>query len=337
MGKGIKRTDDDFKRELLEKNPNIIPLEPYTNSKAYIKVRCKICGHVWKVRANRLLQGSGCPECVKKAKTGSLELFLSRLEAIWGDLIKYVSSFEKMSSKCKVQCSICGHIWDVYPHSLFKKHGCPKCGYKRNSEKQIMPLPEMLEKVKEIHGDSIIYMGGYNGTMKKCKWKCALCGYEWEARPDHIINDASGCPFCITSSMEKIVLQALEKKGIQPIHNQHLEGCFYPVTNYPISPDFIIETNKGKLCIETDGRQHFEPLFSDKQKFKLQWERDRYKDKVLKEKGYILIRVTSSNKKWGTEKHITLKQLLKLIEIGINSETGEINFELFKQYDFNRE
>ena len=38
MGKGIKKTDEQFKKELAEKNPNIIPLEPYTHSKAYIKV-----------------------------------------------------------------------------------------------------------------------------------------------------------------------------------------------------------------------------------------------------------------------------------------------------------
>lgn len=338
MGKGIKRTDDDFKRELLEKNPNIIPLEPYTNSKAYIKVRCKICGHVWKARANHLLEGSGCPECAKKAKTGSLELFLSRLEAIWGDLIKYVSSFEKMSAKCKVQCSICGYIWDALPHNLFKKHGCPKCGYKSNSEKQIMPLPEMLEKVKEIHGDSIIYIGGYNGTMKKCKWKCAKCGREWEATPDSIINAHSGCVVCVVSTMEKPVLEALTKKGINPKHNQPLEGCIYKADSFPLRPDFLIERPYEKLWIECDGQQHFKAIYNDKKRFQEDQERDAIKNQYAKENGYILIRVTSSpTKKWGTEKHITLKQLLKLIEIGINSETGEINFELFKQYDFNRE
>ena len=336
--KGKAKTHEQFVAELEKINPNIKVLGIYVNSYTKIEVMCKICGHVWKASPNHLLSKSNCPECTKeKQRLSVFEKFIEQLYEIHEGRIIYVSGFDGKAKKCKFLCTVCGHVWEAYPTNVINKRcGCPKCGYKHNSEKQMLPLAEMLKKLKEVHGDSIIYVGGYDGMMKKCKWRCALCGYEWEARPDHIINDASGCPFCVTSHMEKLVLDALEKKGIQPIHNQHLEGCFYPVTNYPISPDFIIETDKGKLCIETDGRQHFEPLFNDEQKFKLQWERDRYKDKVLKEKGYILIRVSSSTK-FGTEKHITLKKLLELIEIGIDSETGEINFELFRQYDFNRE
>lgn len=116
-----------------------------------------------------------------------------------------------------------------------------------------------------------------------------------------------------------------------------MDGCNYNDSKFPLRPDFRIETIKGNLCIEADGIQHFVPIYGE-ETLKIQQNKDRYKDKILKEKGYILIRVTSSpTKEWGFKNHITLKELLDLIEIGIDFKTGEIDFELFKQYDFNRE
>ena len=105
----------------------------------------------------------------------------------------------------------------------------------------------------------------------------------------------------------------------------------------PLRPDFYIETEKGILWVECDGRQHYEPIYGE-DALEAQQARDRFKDNYCKENNICLIRVISSpTKEWGTEKHITLEKLLELIEIGINSETKEIDFNLFWQYDFNRE
>ena len=77
-GKGRRKNDDDFKRELSKINNSIIPLDPYVTSQNIIRCLCKNCGHVWLVRPNSLLsKRSRCPECCK-ASTSIVEQILLR-------------------------------------------------------------------------------------------------------------------------------------------------------------------------------------------------------------------------------------------------------------------
>lgn len=267
-----RRTDEEFKKELFEKNPNIEPLDIFTKVMEKIRVKCKICKHVWSVVTYSLLQGCGCPECAKKTKSKKL-----------------------------------AKTNEEFKEELAEKN----------------PNIELLET--------------YINDRTKIQVKCKECLHEWGAYPTHLLR-GTGCPICTIYSMEKPILKALKKKGIIPLHNYPLEESNYNGSKFPLRVDFIIETPKGKLAIEADGKQHFKEWHTGKKNLKHIQEKDRYKDKILKERGYILIRVTSSpTKEWGFKNHITMRELFELIERGINSETGEIDFELFRQYDFNRD
>jgi len=305
----------------------------YINSRIKCWWKCKVCGWVWLATPRCIKQKHKCPECKRNKRIITVDKMKEKLKEVWGSSIIYIDGYTKMSEKCKFKCTVCKYEWEVLPNTLINTtSGCPKCAI----NKKITPLNSVLEKIKKIHGDSIIYVNGYINTQLKCKWKCSNCKHEWETTPNCILQGTS-CPKCSLISMEKPVINILERKGIVYKHNKWLEGSNFNNSIRPLKPDFIIETNKGKLCIETDGKQHFTPIYGEEH-LKAQQERDKYKNKFLKEQGYILIRVTSSpTKEWGTKKHITLAELLNLIEIGINSETKEIDFELFKKYDFNRE
>lgn len=60
-------TDEEFRRRLSLKNPNVEPLEPYIRGIDPISFHCKKCGNVWKARPTNLLQRNGCPVCGKKS------------------------------------------------------------------------------------------------------------------------------------------------------------------------------------------------------------------------------------------------------------------------------
>lgn len=57
------KTHTKYVEELKEKNPNIEVLGVYTKATTNISHQCKICGHIWDVEPNSLLQGTGCPVC----------------------------------------------------------------------------------------------------------------------------------------------------------------------------------------------------------------------------------------------------------------------------------
>lgn len=59
----LLKTDKCFKEELFSKNPYIVPIEKYKGVNIKIKVKCSICGYVWKANPSNILNGTGCPIC----------------------------------------------------------------------------------------------------------------------------------------------------------------------------------------------------------------------------------------------------------------------------------
>lgn len=365
--------------------------------------KCKKDGHIWFTLPSTLIRGHGCPECGRKRASEKLitplEKLIKQVKEVWGDLLEYIGGYTKTKNKCWWKCNVCGNIWKAKPNSILNGEGCPNCKNIKTSKRLTTSLEEILRRIKLIWGNKIIYIKGYKNTATKCVWKCNIDDYIWEAKPNDILQGhgcplcahcvpisleeaikridrisngtikivnpenykntssylkficlidgctweawiydvfrgISLCPVCRKYSMEKPVIEALNKKNVIFKNNKQLKDCIFDKN--PLRPDFYIETKEGILWIECDGIHHHKAIHGEEEFNSLQ-KRDKFKNEYCKEHGICLIRVTSSpTKKWGTKKHITLTELLYLIETGINSETGEIDFELFRKYDFNR-
>lgn len=74
----------------------------YTGAKCIMTIQCKICGNVFKRRADYLKINCTCPTCSK----------LARLDT---------------KSKVKYKCLKCGYVWSITPESIMQGHGCAKC------------------------------------------------------------------------------------------------------------------------------------------------------------------------------------------------------------------
>ncbi len=61
--RGLKRrvSPTEFKERVELNNPDIELLEEYQTSRTKIKVRCKVCGNIWKAHPAHLQKGTGCP------------------------------------------------------------------------------------------------------------------------------------------------------------------------------------------------------------------------------------------------------------------------------------
>ena len=315
---------------------SVIYIEGYMNKKRKCKWLCKECGNVWWATPSSILSGYGCKKCgykkVAEKNTLPLNDVIKRVELIHEGRIEYVSGYVNTKTKCKWRCRICGHEWEAVPNSILNGHGCLICSI----EKQRLSLKELIERVFIKYGGKIEYVSGYTYMNKKCLWKCKECGYEWYSTPNTILKSIQGCPSCSVYSMEKPVREFLDKKQISYIYNKGIKGCNFNESRIPLKLDFLIKTKKGYLAIETDGQQHFNPIHGEKELKETQ-AKDRYKDMFLKERGDLLIRVTSSKtKQWGTSNHITLLDLFNLFEKGTD-KNGNVNLDVFIPYDYNRD
>ena len=59
----MRKTNDEFIKELKMKNPTISPIETYTGSENKIKVKCLKCNNEWSTTPHSLTKGTGCPSC----------------------------------------------------------------------------------------------------------------------------------------------------------------------------------------------------------------------------------------------------------------------------------
>lgn len=84
----MKKTHEDYIKEVFSINPNIEVIEEYVNARTPIKHRCKIDGFEWSTVPYVILTGCGCPQCNESHGEKAIRLWLEN------NNIKYVREQE---------------------------------------------------------------------------------------------------------------------------------------------------------------------------------------------------------------------------------------------------
>lgn len=134
--KARRKTDDEFKKELASKNPDVDVLGEYVDDKTKVQAKCRNCGHGWSVTPSNLLRGRSCPKCAinnratKRRKSN--EDFLVQIETI-NPLIDIKERYSGDAVPLLVKCKQCNHLWKVRPSNLLQGNGCPRCARSQSS------------------------------------------------------------------------------------------------------------------------------------------------------------------------------------------------------------
>ena len=313
----------------------ILDKTTYINMSTKCRFICKYHGEFWSV-PDRVVRGHGCRKCgyerSTKRRISSIEYVVERLKELYGDAITIdETTYVKGRKKARFICKKHGEFW-ARVDTVLSGHSCNLCGH----EKQKVCLTDSLEEAqaklnKKSNNTLVIVKNTFVNSRTKCHIICKNCSYDYYVAP----TDAHHCPMCTKYSMEKEITNVLIKKGIKYIHDKALKGCHYRGSKRCLRPDFYIETDKGILWIECDGAQHFVSTHGEEELNLIQ-AKDTYKNEYCKKNNICIIRMATTYK-WATKKHVLLENAITLFDRGIDSETKEINFNLFWQYDFNRE
>lgn len=227
----------------------ITPLEPYNKSHTNIKFHCNVCNKEWRETPHTILRGAGCPKCsLKKRAKGRIkttEQFLRDLKQVHGNKITALEPYTSSRTKVKFHCLVCGNDWETTPNSILMGNGCPKCAG------NIQRTPEQfLRDLKQIQGSQIIPLEPYNGRSTKIRFHCNTCNHNWKAVAGSLLS-GEGCPYCASSSGEKIVSSILETNHV--IYQRQYK---IDILGHRRFFDFYLELNGKKYFIEYDGIQH---------------------------------------------------------------------------------
>lgn len=122
----VRKTQEEYIKELKEVKPNICVIGKYVNLKTKIKHKCNICDFYWDARPDNLLYGkNGCPKCGKRTTLSENDV-IARLQEKDGT-IELIGKYTDTSTKTQFKCKCCGHIWEAKPNNIFNGRGCPHC------------------------------------------------------------------------------------------------------------------------------------------------------------------------------------------------------------------
>lgn len=253
----------------------------YKRSDQKVKIFCKQCNHYFLQTPAHHLNGSGCPLCSSKLTTAE---FIKKAKKIYGDKYSY-DQVEYQGSECKVKifCNKCKKYFEQTPHVHLKGKGCKYCNINKRIIQQKMSLEEFIEKAKFVHGDIYDYTQTlYKNSKTKIKIKCKRCNVTFNQNPQKHLN-GQGCPFCSSSSGEKIIAGWLSSNKIEFIPQKWFNEC---KDILPLPFDFYIPS--FNVCIEYQGKQHYDPqmfiaLYKSKKEGMKKFNQQLYHDIIKKE------------------------------------------------------
>ena len=179
----------DFQAIIREISPDI-EVGEYINSSTKVNCKCKVCNYEWKSRPHSLLRGSGCPNCSSNLKLTNEE-FIKRVKGVSPD-ISIQSEYNGRREKVKCKCLICNNEWEANAGSLLDGRGCPNyrmhSGWNGNKKTNEEFINDLL-----IKNPQITVVGNYVNARTKVECKCKVCGFEWSASPNNLLN-GYGCP-----------------------------------------------------------------------------------------------------------------------------------------------
>ena len=137
-----------------------------------------------------------------------------------------------------------------------------------------------------FNGDYVV-LGKYINDSTKIKMKHVKCENEYDATPSNILR-GKGCPRCKESHLEKAISRFLDNKNIKYEKEKKFDDL---KLKRKLRFDFYLPEHN--ICIEADGRQHFEAIdvFGGEEALKNNQTRDMLKNEYCKNKGIILLRI----------------------------------------------
>ena len=279
-GGTVKKATDEFIKDAIAVHGdkyNYSSTE-YKNAKTKVKIGCIEHGE-FEQTPNKHLQGKGCPKCIGRNKT--TEEFIKEAKKVHGDKYNYSSTeYNGSMIKVKIGCPIHGEF-EQNPNSHLYGKGCPKCiGRNKTTD-------DFIIEAKAVHGDKYDYsLVEYIDAKTKVKIGCPVHGI-FEQNPSNHLN-GQGCPICNNSKGEIIISNYLSINKIDFITQYKFKEC-KNIRSLPF--DFYLP--KYNMCIEFDGKQHFESIekFGGEEALLKNMERDNIKNKYCIDNNIKLLRI----------------------------------------------
>lgn len=253
---GVIKTHDDFVREAKLKHDNkyIYP-DNYVNALTKITIICPEHGEFKQIPSSHT-QGNGCDLCRNENRNKTQECFIKEANIVHNNKYTYLDKYVNAKSKITIVCPEHGEFKQT-PNIHLRGGGCPICACitKSNYFKKGFELFEIEANI--VHNNKYTYPDKeYINGKTKIRIQCPNEKHiDFYQTPNKHIHSKQGCPTCKSSKGEQEIEQMLMKYEVEYYKQQKFIKC---KDKNQLPFDFYLP--KYNLCIEYDGRQHFDMI-----------------------------------------------------------------------------
>ena len=149
----LRKTHDQYVKEVKKINPDIIVLDYYINNFTPILHKCRKHNIVWMTSPAVILRGGGCVECGKEKLRNchikSHDTYVEELSKTNSNIV-VLEEYKGTNTSILHKCLIDGYEWMAQPANILHGYGCPVCNIshgERNTQKwlekhQIKYIPQ---------------------------------------------------------------------------------------------------------------------------------------------------------------------------------------------------
>ena len=271
---GRKLTNEEASDRIREINDNFELVGDYngTDFRTPTILRCKKHDLVFPQNMSSFFSGkNGCPMCRSeaislklagntregtKSRVNDTASFIKKASAIHDS--KYDYSKTEWVNNCTEVIITCPKHGDfvIKPKAHIRGNGCRYCACESRAECNSDSFEDFLGKAISQHGDIYDYSEAkevYIDSKAQIPIICKKHGVFWQIPRKHVFGQ--GCPVCCSSHGAEKIFLYLKNVGVKFIREFSFEDCR---DSYPLPFDFYLPDYN--LCIEYQGRQHFEDI-----------------------------------------------------------------------------
>jgi len=291
-------TNEEFVERINNKHHGTIEiLSEYVGIHDKLTAKHVTCGHEWEVTPGTLLNidkpSDSCPNCCRDKTTKTHEDFVKQAFEKYGEEYVILSKYKSAHKKIKVKHTTCGTEYSTIARKMGKCPLCTGAGQLRTHEDFIKRLHMRFSE------DKFTILGKYINSETKILVRHNKCGYEWEVKPNSMLNIKSfrTCPRCHLNRISKGEAKIEEYLLLNNIKHERqfsFKDCVY---KRPLKFDFIVYLKDTLFLIEYDGTFHFETnrMLHEKD-IEINKTRDQIKTQYCLDNNIALLRIHHKDK-----------------------------------------
>ena len=284
-----KWNTETVKQFIKDNNIEVELLSEYVDMYKKMLFRCK-CGELfetnWHEFNSKKFPKRQCNKCGRKKNNDKNKITCEQIKKYLENnnyTCKLISTeYIDCDSKLEFECECGNHFFASWSNIKHMSGLCKKCAMSQVSHEDYMQrILKYLDRFELINK--------YESSEKEVYFRCKKCNTLIHQKARHTYERGIYCPCCDGTRGEQYISDYLLVKKINFISQYKFEDCR---NINPLPFDFYLPDYN--ICIEFQGKQHYEPVeyFGGKERYKEQVIRDNIKKQYCKDNNIILLEIS---------------------------------------------